>query len=1682
MVTDLDGDTNTTSSLVIKIVDDVPTANPDAENLAAAVASTTGNVITGLNELTPSASADTKGADNATVTGAHGTAASDVVVGTNTVIAGQWGSLTISSDGSYTYTRDFSKAGGGQDDVFHYTLTDGDTDTSTTTLTIHIGDSPVTVTEPAPSVTGSTQVLEAGLPTGTLHNGTSNVASDVIHVTAPDGVQSIQIGTTTLSQSDLANLGTTHITVHGADGDLVLTGWNATTGALSYTYTLMHNTSGDNTSDSFNVVVTDLDGDTNTTSSLVIKIVDDVPTANPDVENLAAAVASTTGNVITGALELTPSASADTKGADGATVTGAHGTAASDVTVTTNTVIAGAYGSLSISSDGSYTYTRDFTKAGGGHDDVFHYTLTDGDGDTSATTLTIHIGNSTPTVQVPDIGNAHDTVYEAGLATGSHIGNTQTVATGSIVVNSPDGIGSVSLGNVAINLDGTTHSTIADGTRGTIDAVWNTGTHSIDYTYTLNTNDTSNTGDNGQNVEAQPTFAVAVTDLDGTHSASSVLTINIVDDAPVAKGEDLGAHSYQAAAGEVIGNILSNGDISGADGPASPHISGITVNGQAGVAEGSGYEVVMADGSGTVHVSSTGDVTFDSVAGHNYGSGGTPFSLGYTIQDGDGDTSSATATFNIKGSLPTAAPDVAEVAEGGGTYNLMLVVDVSGSMGDDSGVAKPGGGDYTRLELEQQALSQLLQSFNLPGVDLNVQLITFSTNASDGSSASSIYSGSTAITDATTAIGKLTDGGNTNYDAAIISAESSTLFNNSAGATNLVYFLSDGQPNLPNGSVGISSTEQAAWDAFLTNHNATANAVGVGDGINAAAVAQLQNVDSDGNITVVTDAHTLATDLTALLPGSVSGNVISNDTFGSAGPAAIEVSSITIGANTYSAATAVGGNVLAKTSDTLTIKTGLGGLLTFNFDTGAWTYTPPAVTSTQNETIAYTIQDASGNHASSTLTITVDNVVHAPVITGFSTDSGTVGDHITNDTSLTISGTSDPSVTVTVYRDGVSIGTTTADNTGHWSLADATTLSDGHTYQYTATATDASNVTSVLSSNYAATIDTTIATPTVSLTSDTGSSNSDHITNNAGLTVSVAAADVTRTYAVDGGSASSTYTAPTADGSHTVVVTDTDAAGNTSSTNITFTLDKTAPTGGTPDLIAASDSGTSSTDNITKVTNPTFTVALNSTVVAGDTVELLVGGSSLANPVIHTITAADVSAHSVSLTVTSGDLGTDGSKSITAHFTDAAGNSSTTGALSITLDTAAPATPAVTAISNDTGTVGDHITSDTTLTVSGTAVANSTVTVFRDGVSIGTATANGSGNWSLADSTTLVNGHTYQYTAQTSDTAGNTSAVSASYAVTIDATAPTVVTEHVYTNIATSFTIDDSLLLANDTDLTALSITAAAAASGQAKFFDTIAHSGTDVNIDLDIGTGGNHLNDGGTTSFTYTVSDQAGLTTTGTDSVTYHNSTTLTGSTGNDIIIGGDSGNTIDGQGATSGHDHILAGGGDDRVIYHVGDVIDGGGHSSSDLGSTNTYLGDVLDVHNIAGTVDIHANIASLANIQTIDATGGGNQAIILQASDVIHLADNDTTFNPSDGNVLPTVAALKVEGNAGDTLKLDDNNGGQWHNVTASITNEPTGHNVYAFDSNGGPLDAAHVTAYVIVNTNVTVTDHNGNTIGA
>ncbi|MFD2365131.1 Ig-like domain-containing protein [Pseudoduganella sp. GCM10020061] len=144
----------------------------------------------------------------------------------------------------------------------------------------------------------------------------------------------------------------------------------------------------------------------------------------------------------------------------------------------------------------------------------------------------------------------------------------------------------------------------------------------------------------------------------------------------------------------------------------------------------------------------------------------------------------------------------------------------------------------------------------------------------------------------------------------------------------------------------------------------------------------------------------------------------------------------------------------------------------------------------------------------------------------------------------------------------------------------------------------------------------------------------------------------------------------TADGSTTTASVQvkassyTDAAGNAggaaNSPAITVTLDSTPPAAPSmPDLSSASDSGSSTTDNVTVDSTPSFT----GTAEAGATVKLYEGATQIGSG------TADSGGN---WTITAGTLA-EGTHSITAVATDASGNTgAASAALSVTIDSTAP--------------------------------------------------------------------------------------------------------------------------------------------------------------------------------------------------------------------------------------------------------------------------------------------------------------------------------------------------------------------------------------------------------------------------
>ena len=231
----------------------------------------------------------------------------------------------------------------------------------------------------------------------------------------------------------------------------------------------------------------------------------------------------------------------------------------------------------------------------------------------------------------------------------------------------------------------------------------------------------------------------------------------------------------------------------------------------------------------------------------------------------------------------------------------------------------------------------------------------------------------------------------------------------------------------------------------------------------------------------------------------------------------------------------------------------------------------------------------------------------------------------------------------------------------------------------------------------------------------------------------------------------------------------TDAAGNVSSASepLTLTIDPTPPAVPTAlRLTNDSDTGISSTDRLTSYTAPTISgiAEAYSNVVLYSTDGNAVLGSVFAD-----------SSGSWSMAISSLP---DGTHYLAAKAIDLAGNSyGASDPFSVTVDTAAPAAPSITSITNDaapiTGTVAPGgFTNDTSLDLTGTAEAASTVSIYNGSILLGTTTANNTGAWSYG-ATGLSGGSTYSFKATATDAAGNISpASSPNYSVTVDTTSP----------------------------------------------------------------------------------------------------------------------------------------------------------------------------------------------------------------------------------------------------------------------------------------------------------------------
>ncbi|EDS0953779.1 non-fimbrial adhesin SiiE, partial [Salmonella enterica] len=447
---------------------------------------------------------------------------------------------------------------------------------------------------------------------------------------------------------------------------------------------------------------------------------------------------------------------------------------------------------------------------------------------------------------------------------------------------------------------------------------------------------------------------------------------------------------------------------------------------------------------------------------------------------------------------------------------------------------------------------------------------------------------------------------------------------------------------------------------------------------------------------------------------------------------------------------------------------------------GVWEYIWPTELVENTYTLTVKATDVAGNTATETLNFIIDTTLSTPTITLDSADdSGTANDNKTNvKTPGFIIGGIDSDVTqvvVQVMRDGHSEEVELTQTNGQWRFVPGSAWADGD-YTLTVTVKDeAGNIRH--SAPLKVTVDTQIAIDHIELVNDSGIPD-DNLTNNVRPQFQVTVptdVNVVR-LSIDGGktwfnatqSSTSgvwdyTWLTDVANGSHTLTVEATDAAGNKATQNLEFNID-TLLSEPTIALDSTDDSGTKG-DNLTNVNKPTFILGNIDADARYVTVEVQHGGTKE----VLTATKGATGIWSVTPTGTWAD----GDYTLTVRVEDDAGNVKYSAPLTVTVDT--QITIDDIELVNDSGTKGDNLTNDANphfrITVPGDV--NEVSLSIDGGVTwVKAMQSSKSGVWNYTWPKTLADDD-YTLTVKATDNAGNT--VTRTLDFTIDTTLSTPV-------------------------------------------------------------------------------------------------------------------------------------------------------------------------------------------------------------------------------------------------------------------------------------------------------------------
>nr|WP_321271534.1 retention module-containing protein [uncultured Tolumonas sp.] len=912
-------------------------------------------------------------------------------LGHNNVINGSNGTLTIthydSTTGDVTYTYDLTSPvanAAGSDrssDSFTVTVHDADSGSSSASIVIDIVDDKPVARDDSASVTEDT------------------------HTSVTDNVMT----------NDSS----------GADSPASFVAWtsplNGTWGTLTdnglggYTYTLHDDASvqalnkNEHQTDTFTYTMQDADGDIKTaTLTVTVNGSNDDPTivvhtGNQENSNDTVYEAGLTGGTQAGEAETHAGGTFTLADADG--LSNIAGITIGTTTIAIadlghNNVINGSNGTLTIthydSTTGDVTYTYDLTSPvanAAGSDrgsDSFTVTVHDADSGSSSASIVIDIVDDKPVARDDSASVTED---------------THTSVTDNVMTNDSSGADSpASFVAWTSPLNGTWGTLTDNGLGG--------------YTYTLH--DDASVQALNKNEHQTDTFTYTMQDADGDiKTATLTVTVNGSNDDPTivvhtGNQENSNDTVYEAGltggtqAGEA--ETHAGGTFTLADADGLSNIAGITIGTTTIAIADLGHNNVINGSNGTLTIthydSTTGDVTYTydltspvaNAAGSDRGSD----SFTVTVHDADSGSSSASIVIDIVDDKPVATPATnnGQSLEQTDT-NLMLILDVSGSMGDASGYQ-----GMTRLQVMQKSALELLEQYDALG-QVKVNIITFSTSASNPTNAW------VSVDQAKSIILGLTANGNTNYDDALNEAWRAYVNDSGAlvGAQNVSYFMSDGAPNTSTlshatlstyntgendlgGVSGIDSNEQTDWVGFLNHFDIKSYSLGMGSGVNQS---NLNPIAYDGihsssmdSIVVTNLSQLQQTLVSTIITPPLAGDILDGGSLpANAGADGGWMQSVTVNGVTYSfdlihgthsVTGGTGTGVFNEITHEWTISTPAGGTLKIDMDDGQYVYTSSGSTTVIQETFGYTVVDGDGDTASSTLTVSVDPAVDPLIV------------------------------------------------------------------------------------------------------------------------------------------------------------------------------------------------------------------------------------------------------------------------------------------------------------------------------------------------------------------------------------------------------------------------------------------------------------------------------------------------------------------------------------------------------------------------------------------------------------------------------------------------------------------------------------------------------------------------------